>query len=66
MDILKKIIILAVAAALLYLAVPPFFNQVLDNLETQRDAEKSYNCAHYGAAMNKYYGREVCPPTPHG
>lgn len=37
------------------------------NREADRqDAVREYNCKHYGAAINKTYGQELCPPTPQG
>ncbi len=40
--------------------VPALVDKLLDRLEDQRQAELNYNCAYYGAAMNKFYGRDVC------
>ena len=37
------------------------------NREAERqDAVRQYNCTHYGEAINKHYGQELCPPTPQG
>lgn len=37
------------------------------NKEAKRkDVVRQYNCAHYGQAINKHAGSEVCPPTPQG
>jgi len=46
-------------AGLSYVA-PKYFDLVGDRLEAQRVAEHNYNCAHHGAAMNRFYGRDVC------
>lgn len=51
---------LLIFVALVKYAVPA----MLDRIEDQRRAERIYNCAHYGAAMNKHYGRKVCPDAP--
>lgn len=32
----------------------------------RQDAVREYNCIHYGAAINKLAGSDICPPTPHG
>ena len=32
------------------------------NREADRqDAVRQYNCTHYGAAINKHYGQDLCP-----
>lgn len=41
-------------------AVPVFIETVGDRMERQRLATENYNCAYYGAAMNRFYGRDVC------
>lgn len=33
---------------------------------TRQDAVRAWNCQHYGEAINKHYGREICPPTVNG
>lgn len=61
--ILTVIALLGVACLSLYVAslvIPVAADWLLDRLERQREAELNYNCAHYGAAMNKHYGRDVC------
>jgi len=32
----------------------------------RQEVVREWNCAHYGEAINKLAGSEVCPPTPHG
>jgi len=42
------------------------FVEALDREGDRRNAVEIHNCKHYGAAINKNYGRDHCPPTPHG
>lgn len=42
------------------------FLEGLDREAARQDAVREYNCQHYGEAINKHYGREVCPPTVRG
>lgn len=32
----------------------------------RQEAVGVYNCRHYGTAINRYAGEEVCAPTPQG
>lgn len=41
-------------------------NVALEKEADRMDAVRDYNCAHYGAAINKHAGKEICPPTPQG
>lgn len=38
----------------------------IDREIARQDAVREYNCKHYGEAINKQAGSEVCPPTPNG
>lgn len=61
---IRKVIFCATLAAIgfggLFFVVPLYIDLVADRLEAQREAEENYNCAHYGVAMNRFYGRDVC------
>ncbi|MGB0817796.1 MAG: hypothetical protein ACPGQQ_02730 [Candidatus Puniceispirillaceae bacterium] len=32
----------------------------LNSEAARQDAVRQYNCTHYGAAINKHYGQELC------
>lgn len=41
-------------------------DNIIESELQRREKKQEYYCDHYGHAMNKHYGREVCPPTPNG
>lgn len=55
----KAVAILALALGIIYFA-PKYVELVFERLERQAAARAAYDCEHYGPAMNKHYGREVC------
>ena len=61
---IRKALFIAALAGIglagLFFIGPLYIDLVADRLEAQREAEQNYNCAHYGAAMNRFYGRDVC------
>lgn len=44
----------------LFYVGPKYLDLVLDRMEAQRVAEYHYDCARYGAELNRFYGRDVC------
>lgn len=66
---MKTIIKTAVNACLLGTVITVLgfaLNASLNKEADRMDAVRIDNCTKYGAAMNKHYGQEVCPPTPQG
>lgn len=57
------ILILAFAVVVMIVGL---FVEVSDREGDRMNAVEIHNCKHYGAAINKHYGRDLCPPTPHG
>jgi len=47
-------------------AVKAVVERAAEREAERREAVEVHNCRYYGAAINQYYGREICPPTPHG
>lgn len=59
----RALLYIALAGAGYYglsVAVPRVADHFLDRLEAEREYSENYNCAYYGAAMNRFYGRDVC------
>lgn len=61
-DFILATILVVVIASFFAIILREAYGRELD----RQDAVREYNCKHYGAAINKHYGSEVCPPTPHG
>lgn len=60
---LKHIVRGAVTGAVIALMLCGFGFAVIEGLSREakrQDVVREYNCKHYGAAINKHYGREVC------
>lgn len=38
----------------------------LNREAARQDTVRQHNCENYGAAINKHYGQELCPPTSKG
>jgi len=51
-------------AALIFIWAAIF--AAIDKEAERAEAVRDYNCQHYGAAINRFYDSEVCPPTQHG
>jgi len=61
-----KIVIGVMAAIFFFVVFPLCMAEGFKRELRRQEAVQEHNCKHYGPAINKHYGREVCPPTPAG
>lgn len=61
-----KIFLGILAAGFFFVGFPMLMSNSFERELRRKEVVHQHNCEHYGPAMNKHYGREVCPPTPRG
>lgn len=63
---MRETLVIFGASATFWLLLMFALSVGLDRESDRLDKVREYNCQHYGQAINKHYGEELCPPTPWG